>query len=515
MTVSHVAARAGAPSDSTVVLVRHPSAKRGSDGDADADFGRHVDGLADVQGVPVKAALATVGDHGSPTSRWQPPIDARSQIRLLDEAATGEQEAVEAGGSTDLEVPSDAVLPSSLPTSDPLLLTSDVAAAAASLEMGGAGPAELREPAPVGADDTPRPGTSSRLLATMLSEAPDNAKAPTEPSDLPRLELIVEAREAPRRGSDVLVVARETHLLPAALPPAMRAKPSGERDTAHSRADSAAGALEARLGKGAVARTVARATSAVAVEPAAQPKRGNKDAGEGAANSGQLPASSMPGKLPPTDATQRAQAQTADETSFDPAQPARLVRTSAQDEHPAPAQAAVPVTRQIVDGIAAEIAPPHDTGRVGAAPAAAPTFLPQPVKVVTIQLSPAELGTLTVRISLRNDALELQVETGRRETARMVDADRDTLSNLLRAAGYQVETMTVRAVEQPVPAMVTGTPTGSPDGAPQSQPGGSQADQRSAGGRAHADGHREGHGTRQDTRGDEGLGPHAGRGLYV
>ena len=199
-----------------------------------------------------------------------------------------------------------------------------------------------------------------------------------------------------------------------------------------------------------------------------------------------------------------------------PAQPA-AVRSPAQDEHPAP-PATVPVPRQIVDGIAAEI-PPRQATRARPAlqrrPLRAPSLSRS--RSLTIQLNPAELGTLTVRISLRNDALELQVETSRRETARMVEADRETLSSLLRSAGYHVEAVTVRAVEQPAPAMAAGTAAGSPDGAPQqSQSGGSQTDQRPSGGRAHADGHREGHGTDQDTRGDESGSRHrAGRGLYV
>ena len=125
----------------------------------------------------------------------------------------------------------------------------------------------------------------------------------------------------------------------------------------------------------------------------------------------------------------------------------------------------MPVPRQIVDGIAAEIPPPRDKSPAGPAAAPTPSTQSQPVKVVTIQLNPAELGTLTVRISLRNDALELQVETSRRDTARMVEADRDALSSLLRSAGYHVEAVTVRAVEQPAPAMAAGTAAGSPDGA--------------------------------------------------
>ena len=71
----------------------------------------------------------------------------------------------------------------------------------------------------------------------------------------------------------------------------------------------------------------------------------------------------------------------------------------------------------------------------------------QPLKVLTVQLHPAELGVVTIRIALKNDALELQIETDRRDTARLVHADRETLSSLLRSAGYSVETMTVRAVD--------------------------------------------------------------------
>ena len=57
-----------------------------------------------------------------------------------------------------------------------------------------------------------------------------------------------------------------------------------------------------------------------------------------------------------------------------------------------------------------------------------------------MQLHPAELGVVTIRIALRNDTLELQIETDRRDTARLVHADRETLSSLLRSAGYSVET---------------------------------------------------------------------------
>ena len=107
----------------------------------------------------------------------------------------------------------------------------------------------------------------------------------------------------------------------------------------------------------------------------------------------------------------------------------------------------------------------------------------EPVKVLTIQLHPADLGTVTVRMTLKADAMDVQVETGRRATARLIDADRDALAGLLRSAGYQVETLTVRAVEQPSLASSPGSSQGAPDLGAQLQPGGGQADARASGGR--------------------------------
>ena len=537
--MSHVAARTTAPADNAVARARDATVKGRPDEMGDADFGKHIEDFAAGREPADRVAPPTKRDLEPRATRWQPLKDSGPQVSLPDELPAADVDMLAEADPLLAEKPSDAAAPplsfapAALP---PDVLASDLAAAAASVAAGAGRPILPTAPqqqVPVGTDGQPRlsmaPGT---IDADVLAVGTDKPRATMALDDLPRVELPTEASqvprvpvETPRRAPDVVVVAREPHLPPIAPALVTRAMPSGEGDAARPRADSAA-VEDAKSGKVVIAETVARTTGAVTLAPVAQSRRSNQDAGRDAPSSGQRSTSTMAGRSSPPDAAQPAQvqpqaqiqvqAQTQTGTQSKGAeQSAQTVHSPAQDEHLAP-QATVPVPRQIVDGIAAEIPPPRDTSPAGPAAAPAPSTQSQPVKVVTIQLNPAELGTLTVRISLRNDALELQVETSRRDTARMVEADRDALSSLLRSAGYHVEAVTVRAVEQPAPAMTVGAPAGSPDGTPQSQSGGSQTDQRPSGGRAHADGHREGHGTRQDTRGDESGSRHrAGRGLYV
>ncbi len=66
-----------------------------------------------------------------------------------------------------------------------------------------------------------------------------------------------------------------------------------------------------------------------------------------------------------------------------------------------------------------------------------------PIRVLHIRLDPPQLGPLTIRMSLQNDALQLQLETSRPETAKLIHNDKDALSGLLRSAGYTVDGLTV------------------------------------------------------------------------
>ena len=111
-----------------------------------------------------------------------------------------------------------------------------------------------------------------------------------------------------------------------------------------------------------------------------------------------------------------------------------------------PASGAVPApTQQIANRIAAEVSAFEVVDRIQPEPnqvAAKPVL-----KVLQIQLQPAELGTVSIRMELREGVLELHVEAAKAETAEIIRGDRDTLSNLLRSSGYNIDANTIRVAE--------------------------------------------------------------------
>ncbi len=109
------------------------------------------------------------------------------------------------------------------------------------------------------------------------------------------------------------------------------------------------------------------------------------------------------------------------------------------------------------------------------------------VKMLHIELQPVDLGTVTVRMTLKDGGLDLQLNAGREETARMLQQDRDTLSGILRNAGFQVDAMTVRVGEPDRTASAPpASSTFSGQAQTESQPGSAQPDARSSGGQARA-----------------------------
>jgi flagellar hook-length control protein FliK len=71
-----------------------------------------------------------------------------------------------------------------------------------------------------------------------------------------------------------------------------------------------------------------------------------------------------------------------------------------------------------------------------------------PVRVLNIELSPPQLGPMTIRLSMHDEALRLHLETPNPETAKMIQNERDGLSRLLRSAGYAVDGVQVVQVAQ-------------------------------------------------------------------
>ncbi|MBX9592187.1 MAG: flagellar hook-length control protein FliK [Hyphomonadaceae bacterium] len=191
---------------------------------------------------------------------------------------------------------------------------------------------------------------------------------------------------------------------------------------------------------------------------------------------------------------------------------ARLETTSLAGRSDAPANAgpALSVTQQIADRVAgAASALSGQAARPEAALAAKP--FGGPVKVLNIQLQPADLGAVTIRMAVKDNALRLDLEVGSGDTASLIQRERETLSALLRSAGYLIDGVNVRIAD---PGGVTAQNATGQAGM-QMQGGGqsdsSQAEARSSGGR-HQDGrqnHTFGNGSNGE---DEQAGRSARRG---
>ncbi|HJE22238.1 MAG TPA: flagellar hook-length control protein FliK [Methylorubrum populi] len=109
-----------------------------------------------------------------------------------------------------------------------------------------------------------------------------------------------------------------------------------------------------------------------------------------------------------------------------------------------PAQAGLPASpqRQIVDAVTAQLAaaaPASQTRPVTSAIEAGP------LKILTLQLQPADLGTVLVRMRLQDGRLEMSLRTSREDTAERLQKEGSLLSGLLREAGYQADTVMIEA----------------------------------------------------------------------
>lgn len=86
-----------------------------------------------------------------------------------------------------------------------------------------------------------------------------------------------------------------------------------------------------------------------------------------------------------------------------------------------------------------------------------------PLRLLTLQLHPADLGTVLVRMRLRDGQLALSLQAGREDTARLLREGGAVLNDLLRQAGYRSEAVTV--------TILPGSPQGDGSANPGSQQG--------------------------------------------
>ncbi|MGY3617844.1 flagellar hook-length control protein FliK [Bradyrhizobium sp. USDA 10063] len=95
--------------------------------------------------------------------------------------------------------------------------------------------------------------------------------------------------------------------------------------------------------------------------------------------------------------------------------------------------------QKIVDRIAPDLAPAPT-----AAPATAADLTPPdmrrgpdaPIRMLTLQLDPPSLGTVTVRMRLAGDAVEVRLLADRHETTQLLREERGALMDAMQSAGY-------------------------------------------------------------------------------
>jgi chemotaxis protein MotD len=69
------------------------------------------------------------------------------------------------------------------------------------------------------------------------------------------------------------------------------------------------------------------------------------------------------------------------------------------------------------------------------------------LKVLHIELKPQNLGSVSVRMSLKDDVISLHMEASRHETTAAIEKERSALTSALKSAGYVVDEITTQTAD--------------------------------------------------------------------
>ncbi|RXT35486.1 flagellar hook-length control protein FliK [Bradyrhizobium betae] len=187
-----------------------------------------------------------------------------------------------------------------------------------------------------------------------------------------------------------------------------------------------------------------------------------------------------------------------------------------QETHLPPAQFNAP--QQVANAVVAELKEtPASTASAAADLATSQGNAPdQPLKILTINLEPPQLGNVTVRLRLVGTEVSVQLAAERKDTSQMLDQQRDSIRDLMQSAGYVADVAPVQhgsldgfqsgsgqsqsqlSGQQQPPSQSQGTFDGAGNSSGQSDNGAKQARQERQ--------------SNQETRHDQDVGPQTRRG---
>jgi chemotaxis protein MotD len=104
------------------------------------------------------------------------------------------------------------------------------------------------------------------------------------------------------------------------------------------------------------------------------------------------------------------------------------------------------IAREIVSDLAAErAAASRSVGTASVSTEASPGG--GVLKVLEIKLEPETLGTITVKISLKDNVVSLDLSASQAQTALVIEKEREGLSRALKSAGYFVDGITTQTID--------------------------------------------------------------------
>jgi chemotaxis protein MotD len=128
--------------------------------------------------------------------------------------------------------------------------------------------------------------------------------------------------------------------------------------------------------------------------------------------------------------------------------------------------------QKIVDRMATDLTASPLQANADAPEVAAPDPLrtsDKPVRLLTLQLDPPDLGAVTVKMRLAGDAIQIHLSADRYETTQMLRQERGQLADLMQSAGYSFDIASIDHTRTGDAGAGNGQPQQQPDQRP-SQP---------------------------------------------